>query len=458
MVKKKVNIMNIVIIGAGKIGKAVTEHLSGEGHNITVIDTNVKVVDEVVNNFDVRGVCGNGAVYSVQKEAEADKADLVISVTSSDELNVMCCLVAKKAGAKQTIARVRNPEYASQVYLMREELGLSMAVNPDYDAAMEISRILRFPSAVKVDSFANGKVDIVEIRLDESSPLIGKSLLDLHEKYQVRILVCAVCRGDEVYIPKGDFKLEAKDEVYITSSPTEITKFFKKMNILRERTRKVMIIGGSRIAYYLVDGLRDFGMSFKIIEKDANRCQLLSERLPNALIINADGTDQKNLLEEGLERMDALISLTGFDEENIVIAMNAKEHGVGTIIAKVNNSNYSNILDVAGIESVISPKDVTTNHIIRYVRGMESSKGSVFKTLYRLVDNHVEALEFHIPFETNYTNIPLKDLKVKNNMLLACIIRDNKVIIPNGSDIILPHDTVIIFTTSPIKDVADILR
>ena len=450
--------MNIIINGAGKIGRAVAEHLSGEGHNITVIDTNAKVVEDVVNDYDVRGVFGNGAVYSVLKEAGADKADLLISVTPSDELNVMSCLVAKKIGTKQAIARVRTPDYSQQVYMMREELGLSMAVNPDLDAALEIGRILRFPSAVKVDSFANGKVDLVEIKLDENSPLVGKSLLDLHEKYQIRVLVCAVCRGEEVFIPKGDFKLEARDEVYITSSPAEITKFFKRLNILKDKTHNVMIIGGSRIAYYLTGELEELGIKVKIVERDLARCQFLSEKLSNATIINADGTDQESLLEEGLDKMDALISLTGFDEENIIIAMNAKDRGVGTIIAKVNNTSYSNILDAAGIESVITPKDITTNHIIRYVRGMESSQGSEFKTLYRLVENKVEALEFYIPFETSYTNIPLKDLRTKNNTLLACIIRNNQVIIPNGNDSIQALDTVIIFTTTPIRDVSDILR
>ena len=450
--------MNIIINGAGKIGRAVAEHLSGEGHNITVIDTNPKVIEEVVNDYDVRGIFGNGAVLSVLKEADADKADLLISVTPSDELNVMSCLVAKKMGTKQTIARVRTPDYSQQVYMMREELCLSMAVNPDYDAALEISRILRFPSAVKVDSFSNGKVDLVEIKLDENSPLIGKSLLDIHERYQIRVLVCAVCRGEDVFIPKGDFELQAKDEVYMTASPAEITKLFKKLNILKEKTRNVMIIGGSRIAYYLSGELEELGVKVKIVERDASRCEFLSGKISNALIINADGTDQKSLMEEGLDKMDALISLTGFDEENIIIAMNGKEKGVGTIIAKVNNTSYSNILDAVGIESVITPKDITTNHIIRYVRGMESSQGSEFRTLYRLVDNKVEALEFYIPFETNYTSIPLKDLKTKNNMLLACIIRNNQVIIPNGNDSIQPFDTVIIVTTTPIKDVEDILR
>ena len=268
--------MNIIINGAGKIGRSVAEHLSGEGHNITVIDTNAKVVEDVVNDYDVRGVFGNGAVYDVLKEAGADKADLLISVTPSDELNVICCLVAKKIGTKQTIARVRTPEYSQQFYMMREELGLSMAVNPDYDAALEISRILRFPSAVKVDSFSNGKVDLVEIKLDENSPLVGKSLLDIHEKYQIRVLVCAVCRGEEVFIPKGGFKLEAKDEVYITASPTEITKFFKKLNILKEKTRNVMIIGGSRIAYYLTNELEELGVKVKIVERDASRCQFFN--------------------------------------------------------------------------------------------------------------------------------------------------------------------------------------
>ena len=231
----------------------------------------------------------------------------------------MSCLVAKKMGTKQTIARVRTPDYSQQIYMMREELGLSMSVNPDLDAALEIGRILRFPSAVKVDSFANGKVDLVEIKLDENSPLIGKSLLDLHERYQIRVLVCAVCRGDEVFIPKGDFKLQAKDEVYITASPTEITKLFKKLNILKDKTRNVMIIGGSRIAYYLTDELEELGINVKIVERDAARCNFLSDKLSNALIINADGTDPKSLMEEGLDKMDALISLTGYDEENIII-------------------------------------------------------------------------------------------------------------------------------------------
>ncbi len=450
--------MKIVIVGVGKVGRTVTEHLAKEGHDIVVIDRNAKVIDECVNTYDVKGICGNGASYEVQKEAEVDKTDLLIALTTGDELNILCCLVAKKLGVGQTIARVRNPDYSSQIYLMREELGLSMIVNPELDAANEISRILRFPSAIKLDSFANGKVDLVEIRIDESSPLAGKSLFYIHEKYQIRVLVCAVCRDDAVYIPKGDFTLHARDKIYITSTPKEITKFFKKLAILKGKSKSVMVIGGGKIAYYLAHQLDELSIPFKIIESDYKRCLELSEVFHDAMIIHGDGTDQNVILEEGLEQADALVSLTGFDEENIIISMFAKSRGVGKIITKVNRSSYSSILDTVELESVISPRDITTNHIIRYVRGMQSTMGTEFRTLYRLVANRVEALEFYIAQTTKYTGIPLKDLNIKDNMLLACIIRDSNVIIPNGSDIIKPLDTVIIITTNQqIKDVSDIL-
>lgn len=453
------DIMKIVIIGDGKVGRTITEHLAKEGHDVVVIDNNPKVIEECVNTFDVKGICGNGASYNVQKEAGVAGAGLLIAVTSSDELNILCCLVAKKMGVGQTIARVRNPDYSSQMYIMRDELGLSMIVNPELDAAREISRILRFPSAIKLDSFANGKVDLVEIKIDEKSPLVGKSLYSIHGKYQIHVLVCAVCRGDEVYIPKGDFILQANDKIYMTSSPAEITDFFKKLQILKEKSRNVMIIGGGKIAYYLASQLSDSGISFKIIESDYKRCLELSEAFHKAMIIHGDGTDQNVILEEGLENADALVTLTGLDEENIIISMFAKARGVSKIITKVNRSSYGSILDTVGLESIISPRDITTNHIIRHVRGMQNTRGSEFRTLYRLIGNRVEALEFYISTETDYTGVPLKSLPLKDNVLLACIIRNNSLIIPSGNDIIKPCDTVIIITlTQQIKDVSDILK
>lgn len=451
--------MNIIVVGDGKIGLTLIEHLVAEGHDIVIIDNNAQVVDEIINEYDVKGVCGNGAAYDVQVEAGAEKADLLISATSSDEVNILACLVAKKLGVNQTIARVRNPEYTKQTYSMREELGLSMAVNPELDAAREISRILRFPSAVKVDSFANDKVDLVEIKIEDSSPLANKSLFKIHAKYQIRILVCAIQREDKVFIPKGDFTIQAGDKLYITGTPLEITMFCRIVGIFKEKIKNALVIGGGRIAYYLAILLKDLGINLTIIEKDAKRCEELCKDIPYALIINGDGTDQKILLEERIEKMDALVTLTGYDEENIIVSMFAQSIGVDKIVTKINRKNYYTILEKAGLDSIISPGVVSSNHIVRYVRGMESSQDTHCTTLYRLVNNQVEALEYYIPTDAEYTMIPLKELKIKENILLASIIRNNNVIIPNGDDMIMSHDSIIIITTnSKIRDVKDILK
>lgn len=451
--------MRIVIVGNGKVGQTITEHLSKEGHDIIVIDKNPIVIEELVNTFDVMGIVGNGATLDILKEAEVEKSDLLIAVTSSDELNILCCMVGKKLGVGQTIARVRDPEYSKQIHMMYEELGISMIVNPEMDAANEISRIIRFPAALKVDTFSNGKVDLVEIKLDENSPLVGKSLIAINAKYQIRMLVCAVCREDDVFIPNGDFVLNAKDKIYITASQVEIIKLLKKLDILKGKSKDIIVIGGGRISYYLTKQLENLNISIKLIEKNFEKCQDLSNKLENVTVLHGDGTEHQLLLEEGLEQTDALVCLTGYDEENILISMFAKSQGVEKVITKVNRSNYGQILDTAGINTVITPRDITTNHIIRYVRGMEKTQGSEFKTLYRLVNNNVEALEFYISSETLYTNIPLKDLKINSRILLACIIRDNQVIIPNGFDVIKPLDTVIVVTTShSLKDFSDILK
>ncbi len=448
--------MKIVVIGDGKVGRNVIHHLADEGHNIVVIDNDPKVVEDCINTYDVQGICGNGASYDVQVEAGVDKADLLISVTTNDEMNILCCLVAKKIGAKQTIARVRNPEYSHQIYMMREELGLSMTVNPELDSATEITRMLRFPSAIKIDTFANGKVDLVEIKLEDNSPFVGKTLFDIHTKYQINFLICAVVRGEEVFIPKGKFTLEANDRIYLTANILDLTNLFKKLDILKEKIKDVIIIGGGKVAYYLIPQLDKLGIKVKVIEKDANRCLMLSEAFKNAMIVNGDGTDQSLMLEEGIESCDAVISLTGMDEENIIMSMFAQTKNDGKIITKVNRASYSAILQTAGLDSIISPKDISTNHIIRYVRGMKNTKGSEFRTLYRLVNNKVEALEFYISKETKYTNKAIKDLKIKDDTLIAAIIREGNVIIPSGMDMLLENDSVIVITTKQINDLADV--
>ena len=451
--------MNIVIVGMGKLGRMVADNLSKEEHNITVIDNNSKHIEDTINELDVKGVVGNGASYDVQMNAEVGKADLLIAVTSNDEVNMVCCSLAKKLGVKQTTARVRNPEYNKQMTIMANEMGISMSVNPELDAANEISRILRFPSAIKVETFANGSCDLVEVKVDSSSPLVNRTLLSIRNKYNLNFLICAVKRDGQIIIPRGDFIIEAEDNIYITAESQTITKLFKNLGIYKAQVKNCMIIGGGKIAYYLASELSSLGVDVKVIEKDMKECQELSEVLPNVSIINGDGSDQKLLLEERIGSADALVTITGMDETNIIISTFAKNSNVSKVITKVNSTSYGTILESLGLDSVISPKEITSNNIIRYVRGMKGKHGSEFKTLYRLVENKIAALEFFISQETSYTSIPLNDLHMNPSTLLACIIRNGEVIIPGGRDKLEPLDTIILVTTDPyINDISEVLE
>lgn len=448
--------MTIVIIGDGKVGKALTEQLAQEGHDLVIIDNSSKVLQDTINSNDVIGVHGNGASYLIQKEAGVENADMLISATSSDELNLLCCLVAKKIGAKHTIARVRNPEYSEQIMFLREDLGLSMVINPELAAANEISRMLRFPSASKIDTFARGRVDIVEIKIEHDSPLAGQKLSSLYEKYQVKILVCAVQRQNDVFIPNGDFVLMENDKINITASPVEIASFFKALGIFKDKVGTVLIVGGSKIAYYLTKQLTETGILVKIIEQNQDKCFELSEKLPKSMIIHGDGTDHEVLLEEGIERTDAFVSLTGIDEENIILSMYANSKKVNKVITKINRLSFTELIADFGIDSIIVPKNITANQIVRYVRAMQGSLGSSsIETLHRIVNGKVEALEFHVSNISNICDIPLKDLQTKNNLLIACIIRNNKIIIPNGNDSIKINDNVIVVTTNHYLNTLD---
>ncbi len=437
--------MNIVIVGDGKVGSTLTEELAKEGHNIVIIDNNPRVL-EAVDLYDVISVIGNGASYAIQMEADVPHADLLIAATSSDETNILCCMVAKKVGAKHTIARVRNPEYSSQLRFFQEELGLSMVVNPEMEAASEISRILRFPSAIKLDSFAKGRVELAEIRLAPGSPLDGLPIHLLYDRYKVKILICAVQRDSQVIIPDGNFILRVGDKIHITAPHAQLANFLKASGIFKERIKDVMIVGGGKIAFYLARRLLESSMRVTIIEQDAKRCEELSEALPKALVICGDGTDPALLLEEGIEQTDACVSLTGIDEENILISMYAGTKHVNKIVTKINRTTFIDMLSSVGIESMISPKKITTDQIVRYVRAMQNSEGSSVITLYRLVNNQVEAMEFEVEKDAPYVGIPLKQLRLKSNILIACIIRDNKVLFPGGEDRIAVHDNVIVIT------------
>jgi len=453
--------MKIIIVGAGKVGMALTQQLSAD-HNVTIIDDNPQLVENIINVYDVMGVCGNGASYEVQKEAEVDKADLLIATASSDELNILTCLVAKKLGVNHTIARIRNPEYEKQLRFMREELGLSMAINPEKAAAREIARVLRFPAAMKVESFSKGRLELIEYRLPENSALDGMKLLDLYKNIRVRVLICAVDRKGETIIPSGDFVLCAGDKIYLTAAPEQLAQFFRHLGVFRSRASTVMIVGASKICYYLASSLLKMGMSVKIIDQNEQRCVDLSERIPKALVIVGDGTDTELLQEEGIEQTDAFVAITGIDEANILMAMSAARQSGDNckVIAKINRKSLVDLVAAESmIDSVVSAATVTTELIVQYVRAMESASGAKIKTLHRLVEGAVEALEFEVPADAPFLNIPLKDLKLKSGILLAGIVRRNgQIVIPSGNDVLEAHDDVIVVTTSTLQDIHDILK
>lgn len=439
--------MNIVIVGDGKVGAALTEHLSTEGHDVVVIDKDPKVVEEMVNQYDVMGLCGNGASYSVQMEAGVDKARLLIAATSSDELNILCCLVAKKIGAHHTIARVRNPEYAKQLHFFKEELGLSLVVNPEFAAANEIARVLRFPTALNMESFAGDRVDLAEIEIKANNPLAGMCVCEIGKRFKARVLICAIQRGEQVYIPNGNFGLQAGDRIHITSKRSDMIAFMKELGIYRHRTKNVLISGGGKMGYYLARQLSETGHNVKVIEIEEQRAEALADLLPNATVICGDGSDRNLLLEQGLDNQDAFVSLTTIDEENIITTMYASSIGVGKTVAKVNRVSYD-ILQSIGIETAVSSKTIAANQILGYVRALENSGASSVQTLYKLVNDRVEALEFRIETEAAfYIGSTLKELQLKDDVIIGCILRKGKIIYPCGDDTIENGDNVIVITT-----------
>lgn len=452
--------VNIIIVGAGKIGGTVASSLAGEGHNVAVIDTDQKVVDTISVSHDVIGICGNGAMYQTQLDAGADKAELLIATTATDELNILCCLVARKIGIKNTIARVRNPEYSEQSSMITDDFGISLTVNPEFDTAREISRILRFPSVNSVDSFFNGRVELAGIRVRAESELIGLSLSDISRKYHSKVLVCAVKRNDEAYIPSGSFVIEADDQLYISGKRNDLSAFMKRLGEYKSRIRTVMLVGGGRIAFYLSRQLADSSMTVKLIEKDEERCNELVNTLDReeVTVVLNDGTVQEVLAEQGLPSQDAFVSLTGIDEENIIMSMYAQNIGVDKVITKINRFP-SELLGTFGLDSVISPKMLTTTRIIAFVRALQGSGKGAVRTLYRLVDGKAEALEFEATAEDKCINTTFKELSLRPNLLIAAILRKNKIIHPRGDDRIEVGDRVIVVTSqSNLTHLDGILR
>lgn len=440
--------MKIVIVGDGKVGYTLTKRLSQEGHDIVVIDNNRSVLLQSQESLDVAVVDGNGASVEVQREAGVGSSDLLIAATSGDETNLLCCMVARKLGCRHTIARVRNPEYDQQTRFLKDELGLSMVVNPEKAAALEIFRLLQYPSFLKRDSFAKGSVELVELKIKENNVLANTRLDQFRMLANVNALVCAVDRGGTVTIPKGSFSLQVGDKLTIATDAGDLVRLVKNLGVYTPKAQHVMIIGGSRTAKYLAQRLIRSKVKLTIIEKEEKRCLELSESLPDATIVHGNGTVQELLIEEGIRKMDAVVTLTGMDEENLIVSMFADFIGVPKSVTKINRTEYNNVYENKGIDSIVSPKLLTTNEIIRYVRAMDDTTGGSVVTLYRIVDGKAEALEFSVKNDAPYIGIPLHKLRLKPDILIASIIRARRVIIPSGSDEIQKGDTVIIVTTA----------
>lgn len=453
------NGLNIIIVGCGKVGMTLIEQLSKEGHDITIIDKNAAKVQEMSNLYDIMGLVGNGASYSVQMEAGIENADLIIAVTASDELNLLCCTVAKQVGDCAAIARVRTPDYSKEAGYLREKLGLTMIINPELEASLETARILYLPTALEVNSFAHGQAEIVKFKIPEGNLLDGMTIATLGKSITNEILICAIEREGEVYIPGGNFQMAKNDIVSFVAPRRHIRSFLKKIGFKTKQVKDAMIVGGGKASYYLAKQLIAMGIDVKIIEQNKERCEELSILLPEAIIINGDGTDEEVLREEGIEYAQAFIPLTGIDEENIMLTLHAKQVSNAKLITKINRSTFKNVISKLDLGSVIYPRYITSEAIIAYVRAKKNSTNSNIETLYHMFDNRAEAIEFCVDEPSSVTGISLKDLMLKNDLLVSFIYRNGKVQIPSGLDTIEVGDTVMIVTThTGLDNIQDIIR
>ena len=426
--------MKIIVVGCGKVGAALTAQLSQEGHDIAVIDVDSGVVTDISNNYDVLGLVGNGASHAVQMEAGIESADLLIAATDSDELNLLCCLIAKKAGGCNTIARVRNPVYNGEIDFIKEELGLSLTVNPEM-------------------------AEIIKVRIPDGSVLDGCPLAQIHKRTGTDVLICTVERGGQVDIPNGSFVLKAGDVISIVASKQNTRDFVSRIGLKSRRVRDCMIIGGGKIAFYLAQQLIENGIRVKIIEKDRDRCEELCAALPKAVIINADAANQHILMEEGVRECESFVTLTGMDEENLFLSLFAQECSKAKVITKVDRMDFDEIIKRLDLGTLVHPKNITADNILRYVRALQNSIGSNVESLYKIIENKVEALEFKIQEDSPVIGIPLSQLKVKPGVLIACISCDGKIIIPNGNSRIKEGDSVIVVTSHlGFGDIRDILQ
>ncbi len=459
MQSKKKTGLKIIIVGCSKVGNTLAAQLSKEGNDLTVIDTNSNRVQETANLYDILGIVGNGASYSVLMEADIKNTDLIIAVTESDELNLLCCTIAKRVGNCAAIARVRTPDYSKEAEYLREKLGLIMIINPDLEAAREIARVISLPNALEVDAFAHGQAQLVKFKIPEGNMLDNITIADISKDLTDDIVICAVERDDNVHIPTGEFRLLAGDEVSYVSKRTSVRKFLQKIGLKSSHIKTAMIVGGGNTSYYLAKILINSGITVKIIEENKERCEELSVLLPKAVIINGDGTNEELLREEGIDEADAFLPLTNIDEENIILTLFANQVSKSKVITKIDKINFKNVINQLDLGSVIYPQYITSEAIIAYVRAKKATLGSNIETLYQMFDRRAEAIEFSIEKPSKVTNVPLMNLSLKKNLLITFIKRKDTFIFPKGQDSIQVGDSVMIVTTvSALSQIDDILE
>ena len=451
--------MNIVVVGCGKIGTSLIANLVKEGHDVVAIDNDPEAIADIRDIYDVICLCGNGTDYDILTEAEIDKAVMFIAVTGSDELNMLSCIIAKKMGAQHTVARVRNPEYNEKnLGFIKQQIDLSLSLNPELLTAHELFNILRLPSAVNIETFSRN-FEMIELVVKQDSAINGMALIDMRKKYSCNFLVCVVQRGEKIYIPDGNFVLQSGDRIGLTAAPSQVQKLIGKLGLAKKQAKNVMILGASKTAFYLSKMLLEAGTDVKLIDLDKKRCEEVSAKLTGATVINGDGAEQELLLEEGITSCDAFVTLTGMDEENILISYYAMTNGVPKVITKVNRTELCYMADKLGLDTVISPKKTVCDVVSRYARALENSLESNIETLYKLMDGRVEAVEFLISPDFKYINIPIRELKFKENILIAGILRKRKAIIPTGDDFFAAGDSVVVIAADrQINNISDIMR
>lgn len=442
--------MKIIIVGCGRVGYSLAEKLNADDNDVVVVDVSAEKVADTTAQFDVMGVVGNGATFSVLQEAGIGDADLLIAVTSSDELNLLCCMIAKKEGDCKTVARIKQPAYSKEAEYLQQRLDLAAVINPEYEAAKEIARVLRFPSATRIEPFGQGRVELISIRLGAGNLLIGQSVREIMPKLRANVQFAAIERGDEAYIVHGDTVFEEKDVLTFVSTPKDASDFLAKIRRKGRAVKDAMIVGGGVITRYLCDMLSRAGISVKVVEKNYDLCEALASDYTKITVINANPSDYTLLKEQGIETTDAFVALADLDEENILLSLFAKEWGVKKLVTKINRIDYDGVVAKLDLDTVVCPKNLTADIILRYVRSAKNAHGSNMQNFYNVVQDQVEAAEFIVKEGSVVVGKPISELDWKQGVLVASIVRDNKVILPRGNDCILAGDSVILVT----KDVA----